>query len=43
MFISLTGPDWLSQLTTADGEVLQFDPSLLEEDAKPERRLEQKL
>jgi len=31
------GPDWLSQLTTADGEVLQFDPSLLEEDAKPER------
>ena len=24
--------DWLSQLTTADGEQLQFDPSLLEED-----------
>ena len=26
------GSDWLSQLTTADGEQLQFDPSLLEED-----------
>ena len=26
------GSDWLSQLTTADGEQLQFDPSLLEDD-----------
>ena len=26
------GSDWLSQLTTADGEQLQFDPSLLEDE-----------
>ena len=32
------GADWLTGLTGADGEVLQFDPSLLEDEpAKGEK------